>query len=577
VDLAQESGPVNARWLAGIVLVLSAYLIFGALGARSLENKDISRTAEIARETLERGRWLAPTREGELETEKPPLYIWMVAALGRVTGKIGPIESRLPSALASFAGVLVVFEWMRRRRGLEAAALAAAFLASGQLFLELARFSRVDSVFAFLLTLSVLFAHAAEEERLARQLALSIASGVALGLAALAKSPLLAVVLHLGAVGAWIVVDGLLGEVPPGESRARRLVIRLLRNPASLPPLIAIVVFATWFLPFWNAISAAERLDVTKQFLFENVRRGIGDGADKPKALWFYVPRLLSQCAPSSLFALALFILNDVRASAVARATRRFASAWWIAPFAILSVARGKDARYLLPCLPGLAIAAAEVATSVTASDGRGARLFRSWVASLAWKAAALAALGLPIAAALAAPELLGDAFWLAAGAGATACFGFAVAREPETRRFLLPVFLLLFLGEAGWNVLYQPSPSYDVPRSPLRALARTLPSELRLCDLVLFQPPRPDDSDRQRRTRILLSIYREDALPLVARDPKEFMTQLAPEERRGLLRLPDFREELAPVAQGLEVEQEIRPSGEKHEEAYLLVRKRGS
>lgn len=44
--------------------------------------------------------WWVPRLEGEPLLTKPPLQYWMVAALGRCTGRVGAFEARLPSVVA---------------------------------------------------------------------------------------------------------------------------------------------------------------------------------------------------------------------------------------------------------------------------------------------------------------------------------------------------------------------------------------------------------------------------------------------------------------------------------------------
>ncbi|MBI3723261.1 phospholipid carrier-dependent glycosyltransferase, partial [bacterium] len=316
---------------AALVLLLSCVVLIGALGGRSLENKDITRTAEIG----------------------------------------------------SLASVFLVFAWTTHRRGIATGTAAAGFLATGQLFLEIGRQSRVDSLFAFFLAASVVLAHEAERGKLARSLGLGVASGVALGLAALTKTPL-AIALHMSVVGAWAALDTALERPwrarpgsPAAFEYAKRLALRLLGPGVWLPPIVAGLVYGAWFLPFWRSLTESEQAEWWHQFRYENTDRIKGE-SDKPKPFYFYVPRLLVQCAPGSLLALALphAVFLRVRRDEAKDETRfsAFASVWWIVPFLTFSIARGKDVRYLLPCLPGLAVAAGEAWRIVEESAQRGAR-----------------------------------------------------------------------------------------------------------------------------------------------------------------------------------------------------------
>ena len=551
-------------WIAAIVLALAAYLVFGGLGARSIENKDITRTAEIARETLEQGRWLAPMREGELETEKPPLYTWLVAGLGKATGRIGALESRLPAAIASYLSALFVFFWLKPRSGVLAAAVAAGFLADGQVFLELARISRVDAVFAFLLAVSVVLAYEAKGS-LGRTLLLSTVSGTALAGAMLTKSPLLGLVLHLASVGGFYIVD-LAVERPWEKLRepaALHILRRFLAPPASLPPILGCALFCIWFLPFKAAITPAEWLLVKNQFIFENIKRG-QDGADKPQPFWFYVPGVLFRAAPGSLFAL-LWIKNR---DPEERALHRFAQSWWFFPFLVLSIASGKQGRYILPCLPGLAVAGALNWSRLAASEAAWAVSGARGLGLVLGVAGAVATVALPVASAIFLPEVLGDACWLAALCGVVAVLGW---RTDGVRAVVAPLLLAVFVVEAGYNVVLLPAPTIEGPRVFVKKLAERLPPDLRVEDIVIFEGRKGET--RQRKIRILLSFYRDArSFPVIATTPEKFLDELAASEsRRGLVDAANW-DGLAPVASAL-VSEPIAVEGENGD-VFRLVRR---
>jgi 4-amino-4-deoxy-L-arabinose transferase-like glycosyltransferase/Icc-related predicted phosphoesterase len=567
--------------LAAVLLVfaLAAFAIFGALGSRSLENKDISRTAEIARETLEGGHWLAPRREGELETEKPPLYMWLVAATGAATGRIGALESRLPAAIASFATLLVVYFWVRKRRGATLALSAVAFLAVGQLFLELARLSRVDALFAFLVTVSVLLAHEAERTTLKRGLWLSVSSGVALALAMLAKSPLLALVLHLAAIGGFYGFD--LAVEKPWQGKRAWLVClkRYLAPPASVPPILACLLFAIWLVPFYRSITPEEWDRVWHQFMFENVERGL-TGSDKKETILFYLPRLLGQAAPSSLLAILLLVplRSLVSPDPEARRFQRFAQCWWLFPFIVLSVAQGKQARYLLPLLPGLAVAAAEAWELVATGRDRWTAHLERFLTWALVGVGGVAAVALPIAALLWASDMVVAAFCLAAGAAAVAVLAYRGAASSTGRGALVPLLLACFLAEVGFNVVYLPSPGYDGSHAPLKKLAQMIPASRHMGDIVIYQPPKQgnDGEQRQRKIRFLLSIYRDDPkVMVVATTPEEFLQKLDGPDKRGLVEEGYWQKDLRALQGSLEIELPMPVEIDRAPETFLLVRRR--
>src|SRR5207249_5000975 len=101
--------------------------------------------------------------------------------------------------------------------------------------------------------------------------ALSVVSGLALAGAMLTKSPVLALALHLGAIGGFYAIDLAL-ETPWRELREspwRVCLRRYLAPPASIPPIVACLVFGLWLVPFKHSISQAEWDLVVHQFKYE--------------------------------------------------------------------------------------------------------------------------------------------------------------------------------------------------------------------------------------------------------------------------------------------------------------------
>src|SRR5215207_7499219 len=77
------------------------FLFFDRLGERDLWGSHEARAAQNARRMLDDGDWALPRLfDGATELQKPPMYYWCAAAIGRVCGGVGAVAVRLPSALA---------------------------------------------------------------------------------------------------------------------------------------------------------------------------------------------------------------------------------------------------------------------------------------------------------------------------------------------------------------------------------------------------------------------------------------------------------------------------------------------
>ena len=62
-----------------VLALLGALLFLPGLGRRDVWNPDEARYAEVAREMRLSGSWAVPRLNGEVYTQKPPLFFWAIA------------------------------------------------------------------------------------------------------------------------------------------------------------------------------------------------------------------------------------------------------------------------------------------------------------------------------------------------------------------------------------------------------------------------------------------------------------------------------------------------------------------
>lgn len=92
-----------------LLVVVSACVLFPALGQnRDWASREI-RHAEIIREMAESGNFLLPRLMGNVYCDKPPIMHIPAAILTRIMGKPSMTVARLPSAVAGVLGVLVTY------------------------------------------------------------------------------------------------------------------------------------------------------------------------------------------------------------------------------------------------------------------------------------------------------------------------------------------------------------------------------------------------------------------------------------------------------------------------------------
>jgi 4-amino-4-deoxy-L-arabinose transferase-like glycosyltransferase len=139
------------RWL---LLGLALLLIGPGIGVRDPAGVDEERFAGIALEMLQSGEWLIPHRAGEVYSDKPPLFFWLVALGTWLTGSVA-LALRLPALTAALASVALVHDlgtrlW-HRRVGLTAGLL---LLATWQ-WVSVLRAGQIDGLLVLWTTLGL--------------------------------------------------------------------------------------------------------------------------------------------------------------------------------------------------------------------------------------------------------------------------------------------------------------------------------------------------------------------------------------------------------------------------------------
>ena len=109
-------------WPLVALCVVSLFLF---LGQTFFNTRGEPREAVVALSMLQQGNWVLPVNNGVELAFKPPFFHWCIAAISAVAGTVNEYTSRMPSALALSAMVLVGYVFYAKRRGAEVAFMAA--------------------------------------------------------------------------------------------------------------------------------------------------------------------------------------------------------------------------------------------------------------------------------------------------------------------------------------------------------------------------------------------------------------------------------------------------------------------
>ncbi len=141
----------NTR-LHWLVFAAVALVLLAGMGLRFPWPADEPRFAQVAREMVESGQWLFPTRAGEYYPDKPPVFMWLIALVYSLLGNL-KWSFLVPSALAAMGTLLLVHDLGRRLWNREVALFAVLVLVFTPQFLLQAKVAQIDAVVCFWITL----------------------------------------------------------------------------------------------------------------------------------------------------------------------------------------------------------------------------------------------------------------------------------------------------------------------------------------------------------------------------------------------------------------------------------------
>jgi 4-amino-4-deoxy-L-arabinose transferase-like glycosyltransferase len=404
---------------------LGGVLFFLALGSRDFWAPVEPRYAEIARVMFMKGEWIVPTVNGDLYTDKPILFFWLVLIFSKLAGSVNEWTVRLPAALGALGVVFATYKLGKDFFGPKIGFMAAVVLATSVRVILETRWAHVDMLFSFFFLLSMLFAARAILRTEKRHE--MIPAYIFMALATLTKG-LIGVVLPAFILLTFVVVR-----------RDWRL-LREARLPLGIP--LFLLVAAPWFYLVNQATGGKWLSD----FIYIHHIRRFTDPLGHREPFYYYFTTLPVDLLPWTIFALPALFAYKPSKKLFAEPTSLIFTLWFFVIFIFFSLSDSKRDLYLLPLLP---VAALFVA--VYFEDLVSGKLSLGWLqSSLALALFGLLALGclaLPIATWMLRRDAFGISIpvSLAIGAGSLIVFYFLWRREPW--RLFLATALMMAVG----------------------------------------------------------------------------------------------------------------------------------
>ncbi|MBI2985914.1 MAG: glycosyltransferase family 39 protein [Deltaproteobacteria bacterium] len=315
--------------------LLAVLLYIPALGGRDFWAPVEPRYAEIARIMFAKGEWIIPTVNGDLYTDKPILYFWLVLLGSKLAGGVNEWTVRLPSALSALGLVLTTYALGRDLFGARIGYIAAIVLATSARVLWEARWAHTDMTFTFFFVLSLYF--------FSRALLRKGKPGeflLAYGLAALAT-------LTKGLIG--IVLPGLIVLAYVALRREWRVVSEW-RLPSGI--LVFLLIAAPWFA--W--VSQATDGRWLREFIFTHHIQRYTSGLGHRQPFYYYLLTFPADFLPWTVFLVPAIWAYRSRLKLLNEPGALFLFLWFFAILFFFSLSDTKRDLYLLPLFPPAAI-----------------------------------------------------------------------------------------------------------------------------------------------------------------------------------------------------------------------------
>ena len=323
---------LDERRIIGGLIVVSGIILFFNLWARSLENHDYLRYAEVAREMIRSGDWIVPRYNGAVYLDKPPLLFWLIALPSSLYGSVTPFLARLPSALAAWIGVFVLFLWGKRMYGSARAGLiSAGILFSSYQYFSQARSAKTDMLLCLFILLAFYLFYLGYETTRRKRTLFFLSSFFFMGMGVLTKGPF-----------GFLMPFPILALFLIKEKKARMLV----SGEFILGYMVLLLIALPWPLLFVRRFGLDESIALVR----------VTHPLSRQAPFYFYLIEIWGQFAPWSLLLPWLGIYVWRERFEIWHSGESLCLIWFVLLFLLLTIFQVRVSRYLLPALPPLAL-----------------------------------------------------------------------------------------------------------------------------------------------------------------------------------------------------------------------------
>jgi len=289
---------------------------------------------QVNREMVLDGHWIYPTANGQPYSIKPPLFNWLGSSFAKLYGEVTEHTSRLPSALAAAAGLLILYFIGRRLFGERAGFLAALILGTTPLYIEFGRWIQINMISTVLLmaTLGLFYRGYSDEHKRAPAYLLMY---VPVGLGTL-NMGLVNVVMPVIVIGLYLI--------------AVKDVKHILKLKIGWGILIYLAIVAPWYVVVSLKGGYAQNLIIVTNFT-----RYFKEFAHA-RPFYYYLTTTPPYFLPWLIFLPGAFYLCFSQQTKMERKQLLFPFLWVVGLFVFFSISNTKRSEYLLPIFPAMAL-----------------------------------------------------------------------------------------------------------------------------------------------------------------------------------------------------------------------------
>jgi 4-amino-4-deoxy-L-arabinose transferase-like glycosyltransferase len=514
------------RWIT-LLAVLFALAWFGNIGYRKLVKADEGRYAEIPREMVASGDWTTPRLNDFKYFEKPALQYWATATAYTLFGE-REWTARLWTALTGFLGVLLVYLVGNGIFGRPTGFLAASVLGGTAIYVFVGHFLTLDMGVSFFMSGTILACLMALSDGAspAEERNWMLAAWAAMALAVLSK--------------------GLIGIVLPGTALLAYVFLqRDWQRLKRMHWLSGLALFLLISVPWFVAVSLANKEFVQFFFVQEHFQRFLTKGHGRYQPAWYFIPVIMIGAMPW-LFSLVAGYVNAWRtapaghpqasASAAPGAKpfhpTRFLAVWCAIVFLFFSASSSKLGSYILPIFPATALL---VALQLQRASRTGL-VAQSLFAAVAGAAIWFVAPNLTKSAEPSLPAEMLSAYvpWVA-GAGALLALAAVISAALAWRGLRIASAVALSIGGLAFTQVAGSgheslSPLYSAHNVAQKMLPDLTP-DTQVYTVNTFDHTLPYYLKRN----VTMVSYKDELTVAIAWEPEKFLPDLAAFEKRWL------------------------------------------